>query len=138
MKPSKDQLRALRADNRKFGSDFVSIPREQWVPHPTDHTEKFRQTVWRNRFYLVQHFVESDGMIRLTINRSDVDRNGEWKDGITWEELQDIKAKVGFADHAAVEVFPPASHCVNVAAMRHLWIVPQQMPVLVPIWGVNR
>lgn len=138
MKPSKDHLRALRAENRKYGHAFVQIPPEQWQADPNDHTARYRNRVWRSRFFLVQEFVEEDGVIRLTINRTDVNRDGEWKDGITWQELQDIKREIGFGDHAAIEVFPPERYTVNVANMRHLWIMPAHINLPIPVWGLNR
>jgi hypothetical protein len=136
MKPSKQAVSLMRAENRKYGNAFTSIPPEQWNPAPDDFTAKWRNRVWRSRHFLVQEFVEHDGIIRLSINRTDVDRHGNWKDGITWDELQAIKNNLGFDRHTAVEIYPPADRTVNVANLRHLWIVPSTTPL--PVWGVNR
>ncbi|MGL0761287.1 DUF4222 domain-containing protein [Citrobacter freundii] len=49
--------------------------------------------------------------------------SGRWKDGISWDALQEIKNAVGYADRDAVEIYPAQKDVVNVANMRHLWIV---------------
>jgi len=78
---------------------------------------------WRSRDYIVQAF-DDGGFTRLSVNRSDFDiKTGDWIAGITWDELQRIKAECGFADRWAVEVFPPDDCVVNVANMRHLWLI---------------
>jgi hypothetical protein len=78
--------------------------------------------VWRSRDFLVQLFDEAGG--RLSICRARLAANGQrWADGITWDELMEVKAGVGFGDRWAVEVFPPDAAVVDVANMRHLWIL---------------
>jgi hypothetical protein len=80
--------------------------------------------VWRSRFFLVQLF-NQDGHLRLSINRTKINNEGNWCDGITWDELMACKHACGFGDRWAVEVFPPEQHVVNVANIRHLWLVDQ-------------
>ena len=80
--------------------------------------------VWRSRFFLVQLF-NQDGHLRLSINRTKINNQGEWCDGITWDELMDCKRACGFGGQWAVEVFPPDSNVVNVANIRHIWLVDQ-------------
>jgi hypothetical protein len=116
----------IRAENAKYGSAFVQIPSDRWPRH-TGGVERI--AVWRNRSFLVQAFKEDGGVIRLSVNRSMVDESTmEWLDGITWDELQAIKGGVGYGDREAVEVFPPSGHEVNVANMRHLWVLPEPLP----------
>lgn len=123
MNMTKDELRQRRAilarDNRNFPSDrMVSIPAVQW---PRDTVP--RDAVWRSREFLVQGFMEGD-MVRLSINRTALTREGDWQQGITWDELQWIKTQCGFGDQDAVEIFPPVMDEVRAANMRHLWIFP--------------
>ena len=47
------------------------------------------------------------------------------KDGITWDQLQQIKDEYLGPDVAAVEFYPPATNVVNELNMRHLWEVPK-------------
>jgi hypothetical protein len=110
----------LRAENRRFSRTFDQVDTgEPLLPGMI--------RVLRSRDYLVQVFEEVGGIIRLTVCRTEIDANGHWRADIPWEELQRIKCEVGFADRDAVEVFPKIKDVVNVANMRHLWIVPETM-----------
>lgn len=83
--------------------------------------------VYKNDKFLVQIRDEKlNGNIRLTINLIHCKMNkGKpiWSDGITWEELMQIKNLVGYAKQWCVECFPPEKDIVNVANMRHLWVL---------------
>lgn len=104
----------LRRENARFGRRFVDI----------DVTGTTATRALRNRDWLIQFF-DDNGIIRLSICRAKLDPTGtRWADGITWDELQWLKAEAGFADSWAVEVFPPDDQVVNVANMRHLWVLP--------------
>lgn len=103
-------------------AQLTRLPREQW-PNAGRGPERLAE-VWISRNYLVQIFNEPGDIARLSINRSKT--NGQrWEDGLTWDELQAIKAEVGFARQCAVEVYPPDDDVVNVANMRHLWVLPE-------------
>lgn len=86
-----------------------------------------RFAVWRNNRFLVQAFDDGVGALRLSICRSELDDKGNWRDGLTWDELQQIKNAVGFSDFDAVEVYPAEADVVNVANMRHLWVMTEQL-----------
>ena len=101
------------------------VPKESW---PIKMYDPKRSQVWVNAYFLVQEFKEADGVIRLSINTTSMDASGRWKDGITWDALQEIKNAVGYQDRDAVEIFPAQKDLVNVANMRHLWIVPESIP----------
>ncbi|MBK7822842.1 MAG: hypothetical protein IPJ61_17715 [Tessaracoccus sp.] len=61
---------------------------------------------------------------RLSINRTDYSvRRGDWRDGIGWDDLQRIKTQCLGEDVWAVEIYPPPSELVDVANMRHLWVL---------------
>lgn len=114
----REQRRYIHNENKKFSTDvFVEIPREQWPANQT-----LLKRVFRSREFLVQVF--SGPFERLSVNRTDLTEEGQWRDGITWDELQSCKNGCGYADHDAVEAFPKKSDVVNVANIRHLWIVP--------------
>ena len=89
--------------------------------------------VWLSTSYLVQVFAEPDGLERLSINRTSVLPSGRWADGITWDALQRLKAECGRADRWAVELYPPDGAVVDVANIRHLWLLPAP-----PAFGWNR
>lgn len=78
--------------------------------------------VFKNKEFLVQVFKDENSPTRLTINK--IKRKGNnWVDGITWDQLMHIKRLIGYADKCAVEIYPPDKDIVNVANMRHLWVV---------------
>lgn len=78
--------------------------------------------MWISRDFLVQVFLEKRA-IRLSVNRTTIQSDGRWSDRITWDELQAIKREVGYGDRFAVEIYPADRDLVNVANMRHLWIL---------------
>lgn len=118
----------LRIENALRPEHLVKLPRNQWTPIKVKLPDKLKE-VWRSRYFLVQIFQEKNGIERLSVCISDVDSTtGRWKDGLSWEQLQDIKRQVGRNDKDAVEIFPADSDIVNVANMRHLWILPDQLP----------
>lgn len=78
--------------------------------------------VWRSQKFLVVVYGDM-GYERVTVNRCELEPNGDWKAGITWDELQKIKRDIGRGDKWAVECYPPDSEVVNVANLRHLWLL---------------
>lgn len=117
---SREQRRQLARDNQKLPAALMPIPREQWPGTPTDDV---RLRAWRSRDFLVQEFAaKAPADVRLSINRTTL-VGDRWSDNITWDELQRIKTECGYAERDAVEVFPPDRNVVNVANMRHLWVL---------------
>jgi hypothetical protein len=45
------------------------------------------------------------------------------RDGIGWDDLQRLKGEAGYGEYCAVEIYPPDADVVNVANMRHLFIL---------------
>lgn len=83
--------------------------------------------VWRSKEYLLQVFHEADGIERMTVCRTSVSGNS-WKDNIPWDDLQRLKRECGRANFDAVEVYPRDCDIVNVASMRHIFILPGLVP----------
>ncbi|MBW3092666.1 hypothetical protein KIH79_06835 [Bifidobacterium sp. 82T10] len=80
---------------------------------------------WQSRDYLAALYHDRNGHTRLSVNRIQRDkRTNEWKDGITWDELQRIKQET-LGNVWAVEIYPPEPDLVNIHNIRHLWILPQ-------------
>lgn len=114
-------FRELRRDQQKhvrsFPATLTAVPYEQWPAPPR------AIRVWRSREFLVQLYDDA-GQLRLSVNRCAIGNDGHWVDGITWDELMRVKTAVGYGGAWAVEVFPPDQQTVNVANIRHLWIIP--------------
>ena len=102
-------------------NNFRVIPRGEWPYVPENLVE-----VYQSSKFIVQRYLEK-GQIRLSINHVDikdcVDGKPIWKEGITWDDLQNIKNSIGYEDYWFVEVYPPKEDMVNVANIRHLWLI---------------
>ena len=123
LNPSRAALRMMEQENRRYPANaFVEVPREEWPGCPPP--KLFRAL--RSRDFMVQVYQEGDGVIRLSVHRCAYDdKSGRWKDGISWDDLQHIKTLAGYGDLPAVEIYPPLSDEVNVANIRHLFILPE-------------
>lgn len=119
------QRRQLARDNAKLPTRLLEVPREDW---PDVHQDDQLLALFCSRDFLVQIFSAiTPAMFRISVNRTRLD--GErWADGITWDELQAIKTELGFGDVDAVELYPPTRDVVNVANIRHLWVLSAPMP----------
>jgi len=108
----------MKKENRKYSKQFVEIPPENWSQPPPDNLIK----LFRNNAFLVQVFADESG-IRITVNRTMIDNQGGWLQGISWEDLQRIKSTIGYGDVMAVEIYPADENVINMANMRHLWVL---------------
>lgn len=122
----RDVIRArrhLREENARWPVTLTPVAPAQWPPSLPLGVER----VLRSRTFLVQVYQPhaETGAVRLSVCRTELATDGgAWKDGITWEELQTLKGEAGFGAHEAVEVYPPDTSVVNVANLRHLWVLP--------------
>ncbi|MFZ3484239.1 DUF7694 domain-containing protein [Sphingomonas sp. 3-13AW] len=123
MKPAASELRQLRRDNQRWPAELVAVPVADWPLEPICAS---RVRVLRSRNFLVQVFVEVGSIVRLSVNRTDWDeRQQRFREDISWEDLQRLKREAGYADEWAVEVLPADGEIVNVANMRHIWLLPE-------------
>lgn len=113
----------LENENKKYRDHFQDVPKDSWehLWKPENGAKQMR--VMRNKDFLVQLFKEDGNLLRMTVNRTRLKEVGRWDDNITWDELQEIKSKIGLGEFDGVEVFPRDIDVVNVANMRHIWIL---------------
>ena len=113
---------------RSYGRRMEPVPQSEWPFFPEFETVALR--VWRSKDYLaVLYKQRADGRLRLTVNstrrmRVPISRKEEgtdWRDGITWDELQRIKNECLGEDVWCVEVFPAEDAKVDIYNQRHLW-----------------
>ena len=129
---TREQRRQLIRENARHPEFLTPVPKSVW---PDVQWKNKPFAVWRSRDYLVQAYSEQDQITRLSIAKTTMQANGRWVEGLSWDELQEIKRQVGLGDQWAVEVYPADAKIVDVASMRHLWIVPVD---LVPFaWGAK-
>lgn len=101
--------------------EMREIPKSEWPFLTAWETMPIR--VWRSNDYLAVLYVQkADGNRRLTVNRTR--RNGkDWRDGITWDELQRIKNECLGEDVWCIENYPAQSELLNVCNQRHLFVL---------------
>lgn len=115
------QRRQLERENAKQPLTLTEVPRSEWPAAPGGAPPRY---VWRSRGFLAMLFdAPHPAVARLSILRTSIG-DGGWVAGITWDEMQRLKAEAGFGHGWAVEVFPDDREVVNVANIRHLWILP--------------
>lgn len=137
MSPNRHRRRALShaaldccaVENSKWPRTLTVVPCDLWPAIATTVPEDERPVqVWRSMLFICMEFRDC-GHQRLTIHRSVLESGGRnWLAGISWDELMAVKDQAGFGDRWAVEVYPPTSQIVNVANMRHLWLLPEPPP----------
>lgn len=136
MATTRAQRRQLERDNAKLPLVLQFVPPERW-PLKLEGSGKVAEA-WRSRDYLVIVYNDHPGIQRLSVCRTIVGTslNGEdrWLDGIAWDELQRIKRETGRGHLDAVEVYPADRDIVNVANMRHLWVITDCSSRLNFIW----
>jgi hypothetical protein len=130
----KEARKWLAIDAAKSGDRFAEMPLDGMRSRPRDMVRAMR-----NRHYLVQEYAAPEKaphvLCRLSVNRALLNDRGDWLDGITWDQLQAVKAAVGYGDHDAIEVYPRERDVVNVANIRHLWVLREPLPWA---WGAFR
>jgi hypothetical protein len=99
------------------------VPKWRWP----ENKDRKRIEVWLDDLFLVQIFDEGHSL-RMSVNRV-TQTGGKWDENITWDELQEIKGLIGRGNKQAIEIYPRDCDVVNVANMRHLWILPKTLPM---------
>ena len=90
----------------------------------TSHAQDL-DSVWRNKKFTVMVWNVPAGK-KLSISRNTWDSHTRrYTDGITWDEIMEIKRGVGFGDKNAIEFYPPDDEVINIANVRHIWILPE-------------
>lgn len=134
---TRQQLKAIKIENERWPDHIVEIPFADWpaanVAEKTyaeayeDRANPLR--IWRSKRVLAVLYMDSNGFPRLSVNRTDVHIGG-FMDNISWDDLMEVKRAVGYGDTTALEVYPRDTDIVNVANMRHLWLM-EEVPSFV-------
>ena len=113
---------------RTTGRRMTEVPRDEWPAMTMLESVPLR--VWLSNDYLAVLYEQRvGGMRRLTVNstrRTRSTRPGQgtdWRDGITWDELQRVKNECLGEEVWCVECYPAESALVNANNMRHLWVL---------------
>lgn len=118
---TREQRRELERANAKLPLALQEIPQADWPQGALQDPTRLRML--RSRHWLVQEFeATAPALVRLSVNRTAVSGT-RWVEGISWDELQALKNECGYLLHDAVEIYPAAGDVVNVANIRHLWVM---------------
>lgn len=131
--PTKTEIRrlqkALQTENRDWADRMREVPMAQWSPAMQAaalslDASSVPMRTWRStRFIAVLYDEGPKKPHRLTVNRAAIDSTGQFVDGLTWDELMQVKRECGFDKRDALELYPSDASVVNVSNMRHLWIL---------------
>lgn len=134
-RPTRKQRRRAKDENKRWPEILVRVEisaadrASSEVP-----LERQASEMWRSRAFLVQVFPMKNGYERLSVCTTE--HNGEsFVDGIAWDDLQRLKSECGRGDKDAMEIYPADVDVVNVANMRHLWVLPYPIPIA---WRTKR
>ncbi len=111
----------LGLENAKWPPRLTRLPKDQW---PKRGPKESPIDIWRSNEFLVQSYAVPGhpDITRLSVNRTEIQMDGGWRQDISWEDLQRLKHEAGYGDRMAVEIFPKDDDVVNVANMRHIWV----------------
>jgi hypothetical protein len=121
----------MRQQAAEWPERLVEIPEAQWPPSPPGHARPIQ--LWRSRHYLLQVFAQEpyqgSAARRLSVCRTTIQTDGDWQQDIPWVALQRCKREAGFGDWYGFEIYPRDRDVVDVANMRHLWLLAEPLPI---------
>lgn len=127
---NRSQRRALERVKRQLIASYPdeltrvdeNDPNMPYTSHPQD-----LDCVWRNKKFTVMVWNLPAGK-KLSISRNTWDSHTRrYTDGITWDEIMEIKRCCGFGERNAIEFYPPDSEVINIANVRHIWLLPNSL-----------
>lgn len=127
---NREERRALEKVKRQLIASYPDTleivpendPNIPYSSHPQDIDK-----IYRSKKYTVIVWNVPAGK-KLSIQRNEWDSHaGRYKDQILWDEIQEIKRQCGFGEQNAVEFYPPDSEVINIANVRHIWILPKEL-----------
>jgi hypothetical protein len=105
---------------------LTEIPKDRWPPSyrlgPSAPVKAYESRQYLAQLYDVGS-AEGRTAMRLSVCRVTLRDDGRWEEGLSWDELMQVKRECGFADMYAVEIYPRDKDIVDVANMRHLWLL---------------
>jgi hypothetical protein len=120
-------VKYLETQRRDFSLCMSKVAISDWPPSFASMPRP-PVMVFRSRDFLACFYDDLNGYLRMSVQRVTQFGDGNWKDGITWDDLQRVKGQCGFSESWMVESYPPDSEIVNVANIRHLFLLTEAPP----------
>ena len=118
----KAMKRKLEKENKKYSNRIEAIPESEWPGNSDDKV----LGAYRSCNYLIivsDAGEQMDGLVQITVQRTSIDREGNFDDGIDYDTLQIIKNEVGYSNYDAIEVFPRHIDYYAQPNVRYLWVM---------------
>ena len=127
---NREQRRALAKAKQKWISTLPDVltlvpDGDPMLPY-SSHAEDL-ECVWRSKKYQVMVWKRQpkDVGSQLSISRQQWDPTARrYLDGISWDEIMQIKREMGLGQRTCIEYYPPDSETINLANTRHIWLLP--------------
>jgi hypothetical protein len=124
----KAKRQLLKDTNWKYPDKLAVVPEKDW-PEEWRGAKEAPLQAWRSRKFFAMRYASGHCLGRLSFGRSEITSEGDWKDGLTWDDIMRLKAEAGYGDCWAIEIFPPVLDIVNVANLRHIWLLVEAPPM---------
>jgi hypothetical protein len=126
----------MREQRKGWPEQLEEMPRADWPPQRSPDSE-YPLSVWRSRHYLAVVYPAPIYMAgrrgipvrRLSVNRVTLRDDGRWDENIPWQDLMRCKRETGHGDWYGLEVYPRDRDIVDVANMRHLWLLSEPLAI---------
>lgn len=121
--PNRKEVREWnRINKEKYGGDLFRVEKSEWPETQPGWSRPIDVIGGLGLISLV--FQEGSGRLRISARWAQI--GAVWdKTPIGWEALQAVKNFVA-PQRAALEIYPVEGREVNVANMRHLWVLPEK------------
>lgn len=129
---NREQRRALEKVKRQLIASYPDTleivpendPNLPYSSHPQDiehiyRSKKYTVILWKQG---IDHTLLLGQKFSISRNEWD-SKDRRYKDGLTWDEIMDIKREMGFGERTAIEYYPADSEVVNLANMRHIFLI---------------
>ena len=89
----------------KFNAERLSYPYNMVrvaLPENLPEGQQALVAQWRSRFFIANVWATDErGSTRITVHRIEMDKEGNWKPGISLEDLRGIQEQIGFGGYNA-------------------------------------
>lgn len=120
-KQFKQMQKKLAKENSRYSNKLEEIPESEWPEHDDKIISAYRSCSYLVTVYNADEHME--GLVQIAVQRTSIDREGNFEDGIEYDTLQIIKNEVGYSNYDAIEVYPRHLDYYDRPNVRYLWVM---------------